>query len=228
MSLEILAHKILESKNFEEFEKNNNSFKNYVQKILHTIEPNINNNHNIIKNAFDIPGLWYIPHYLSNDIIKSIDKKIDKIKFEPITNSPNSRLVAHFGYRYSYDRSGVQPAAPIPIDLSNLVSMNDINNIIGEKIIGKEFDQLIINEYKPSQQISFHTDHTKQFGPIIACITIGESVPIKFKNGNNIKEINIETGSMYIMTLESRYQWQHSLKNNNQGTRYSLTFRTIQ
>lgn len=207
MALEILAHKILDSKNFKEFETSNENFKKYVQKILIGIKLNIVHS-TVIKNAFDIPGLWYIPHYLSNDTIKSIEKKINKIKFEPITNSPNSRLVAHFGYRYSYDRSGVQPVDPIPIDLSNLVSMNDINNIIGEKIISKEFDQLIINEYKPGQQISFHTDHTKQFGPIIACITIGESVPIKFKNGNNIKEINIETGSIYIMTCESRYQWQ--------------------
>nr|WBF70433.1 hypothetical protein [Megavirus caiporensis] len=227
MSLEILAHKILESKNLPEFETNNENFKKYVQKILIDIKPNVVQN-TMIKNAFDIPGLWYIPNYLSNDTIKSIEKKINKIKFEPITNSPNSRLVAHFGYRYSYDRSGIQLADPVPLDLSNLVSMDNINNIIGEKIIDKEFDQLIINEYKPGQQISFHTDHTKQFGPIIACITIGESVPIKFKYGNIIKEINIETGSIYIMTRGSRYQWQHSLKNNSQGTRYSLTFRTIQ
>lgn len=182
----------------------------------------------IIENAYDIPGLFYIKNYLTMSEIDTILNKIhSEIIFKPITTAPTSRLVAHFGYNYSYDRSGIKPADPIPTDLTNIVNINKINNICGENIISNPFDQLIINEYKPGQQIAPHTDHVTQFGPIIACITVGKSVPIIFTLGSIKKIINVESGSMYIMTKDSRYLWKHSLKNTSDGTRYSLTYRTI-
>jgi len=181
----------------------------------------------VIKNAFDIPGLFYIKNYLTESEVElCMDKINSEINFEPISNSPNSRMVAHFGYYYSYDRSGVRPATTIPDYLERLVDMDKINNLCGN-IINSPFDQLIINEYKPGQQISPHIDHVKQFGPIIACITVGKSVPINFKSGSVEKTISIDAGSMYIMTGPARYQWLHSLKNKTSETRYSLTYRTI-
>jgi alkylated DNA repair dioxygenase AlkB len=181
----------------------------------------------VIKNAFDIPGLYYIKDYLTEPETKLIMNKINsEIKFEPISNSPNSRMVAHFGYYYSYDRSGLKPAIAIPDYLAKLVDANRINSLCCD-IIDSPFDQLIINEYKPNQQISPHTDHVKQFGPVIACITVGKSIPLNFKSGSIIKTINIETGSMYIMSGPARYKWLHSLKNSSSETRYSLTYRTI-
>ncbi len=88
-----------------------------------------------------------------------------------------------------------------------------------------KMNQIIINEYKPGQQIAYHTDHIKLFGPVIACITIGQSIPIYFRKAV-VKQLDIKSGSMYIMTGEARYEWQHSLKNNTQDTRYSITYRT--
>ena len=68
--------------------------------------------------------------------------------------------------------------------------------------------------------------HVEQFGPIIACITIGESVQFNFKY-NKIISLNVESGSMYIITGDARYRYQHGLTNTTDKTRYSLTFRTI-
>lgn len=182
----------------------------------------------VINNAYDIPGLYYIKNYLNQLEINTIMNKIQsEIKFESISKATNSRQVSHFGYYYSYDRSGVTPADPIPDYLNDLVDINRINNICGENVICNSFDQLIINQYKPQQQIAPHIDHTTQFGPIIACITVGKSVPIIFSLESVKKIINVETGSMYIMTGDSRYLWKHSLKNTSDGNRYSLTYRTI-
>jgi alkylated DNA repair dioxygenase AlkB len=110
--------------------------------------------------------------------------------------------------------------------LAVLASEQRVNNICGN-ITNGPFDQLIINEYKPGQQIAPHTDHVTQFGPVIACITLGQQVPITFGLGLDKKILEIEPGSMYIMTDEARYRWTHSLKNTSQGTRYSLTYRTM-
>ena len=182
----------------------------------------------VTPNASDIPGLYCIRNYLSKTEHEMILNKINSnIKFEPITKSVNSRRVAHFGYNYSYDRSGLTKAADIPNYLAEFVTADRINHVLKQNIITKPFDQVIINEYKPGQQISYHTDHTKQFGPIIACISIGETVRINFKSGTVEKTIRAEPKSMYIMTADARYKFQHSLKNASPGTRYSLTYRTI-
>ena len=180
----------------------------------------------ITKNFNGINGLWYIQNYLSRNEIETIKNYINnETNLEPISNKNKSRRVAHFGYYYSYDRTGLKEAPPIPLDLKKLASVERINKLINLDI--NSFDQVIINEYNPGQQIAYHTDHTKLFGPVISCITIGQSVPIYFRLGSEEKELLIEEGSMYIMTEDARYKWQHSLKNNSTGTRYSITYRTI-
>jgi len=182
----------------------------------------------VIKNIHNINGLYYIPNFLTNNELDIIKNKLNsEIELESIFGKTSRRIV-HYGYYYSYNRSDLKVAPAIPEYLSRLVDPDRINNIIGENIIIKKYDQLIINEYNPDQKITYHTDHTKQFGPIIMCITVGQSVPIKFKKGDIIKSINIQEGSMYIMSGDARYKWQHSLKNSTNQTRYSLTFRTVE
>lgn len=203
--------------------------KHYLCKLLQKklIDESFNS-HFSIQNALDIEGLWYIPQYLSIDELSIIKEKLaSSIHFQPITTSPFSRRVAHYGYYYSYDRSGLHEAPPIPTDLIDLVMSDRINQIVGFTLIEKPFEQLIINEYKPGQQIAHHIDHKTQFGPIIACITIGQSVPIKFKLGDIVKTITPEKGSIYLMTGDARYKWSHSLKNTLSKNRYSLTYRTV-
>jgi len=177
----------------------------------------------VIANFEDISGLFYIEDYLSEEKINEVKKYLNKLDFSAISNATNSRRVAHFGYYYSYDRTGLTCAPTIPDFLNVLV---DDVEITGKGFI--EFDQVIINEYKPGQGIAPHTDHTKLFGPIIACITIGSSVPITFRNGNITKKLEIKEGSMYIMTKDSRYKWTHSLTNKSKDVRYSITYRAIQ
>jgi len=215
--------KIYESKNKDFTEKFS------TNKLLNQIDPILQLEPKIICNVDGINGLYYIPKYLTNNELTMLKDKIesDEIKLEPISSSKNSRCVAHFGYFYSYDHTGLKPADPIPNYLKNLALANRINQFSGHPVVNNEFDQVIINEYEPGQQISYHTDHTKLFGPIIACITVGEAVPIKFKLDDIEKKINVEEGSMYIMTGDARYKWQHSLRNNTKNNRYSITYRTI-
>ncbi len=176
----------------------------------------------IIENFNDIKGLYYIENYLSDSESDEFKNYIKQhVTLEPITNAKNSRRVAHFGYHYSYNNAGLTPAPKIPAWLNDLI---DPNLSILKNI---NFNQIIINEYLPGQQIAYHTDHTKLFGPMIACVTVGQSMPIYFRNHDIVKTLNIKSGSMYMMTGESRYQWQHSLKNNSDDVRYSLTYRTV-
>lgn len=183
--------------------------------------------YNVNINFEGVPGLIYVADFMVESEVKQIQEYIADINFEPITNAPNSRRVAQYGYTYSYDRSGVKVTEPIPPILHNLVTSSKINNIVKSNILGYEFDQLIINEYTPGQQIAYHTDHPTQFDDIIVCITIGQSVPIMFKNEEKTKKLNVISGSLYIMTGDARYKWKHHLRNNGETNRYSLTFRKV-
>lgn len=229
----------INNNNIEELEKNHKEFcektnpdviLKKLSAITHATEA-INNekNINVTMDMGGIKGLWYIENYLSQDELAMIKEKITngEIELDPISKSAISRKVAHYGYYYSYDKTGLKPAPVIPDYLENLVHAKRINDIVGTALIKIPFEQVIINEYQPGQQIAYHTDHTKLFGPIIACVTVGESVPIHFKHGETIKGINVEEGSMYIMTGDARYKWRHSLKNCSDNNRYSITYRTI-
>lgn len=206
----------LQNENIEALE---NKYQNYFYK----------NKPLITKDMDGISGLWYIQDYLTTAEIEMFNKKLsnDEIELESISTKQNSRRVAHYGYYYSYDKTGLKPAPAIPDYLEKLADVERINKILRFDLIKKPFEQVIINEYKPCQEINYHTDHKVLFGSIIACITVGQSVPIKFKFGDEIKTINIDAGSMYIMTGDARNIWQHYLKNNGKNTRYSITYRTI-
>ena len=210
------------------FDLKNNNW-NIIENKLKKNE--IAKSHQIIAvpNTSDIIGLWYIPNYLTTEELELIKKKLaNEIIFDPLSKGNlKSRHVAHYGYNYSYNRTGLTKASPIPDYLLTLVEPKRINDILKTKLFNKEFEQLIINEYKPGQQIAYHIDHQKQFGSVIACLTIGQSVPIKFKKDGVEKIINVEEGSLYIMSKDSRYLWQHSLINNGDYNRYSLTYRFV-
>jgi len=201
---------------------------NEFTRVYHEIYTNPPDKYSVYKDFQQIPGLWYVPNYLSETEINLINQQLTQTNFVPVISfNPHSRRVAHFGYKYAYDRSGTILADPIPTILADLVSTSRINLIIGQNLITEPFDQLIINEYKPDQQIAPHTDHTTQFGDVIACLTVGQSVPLIFSRGSLKKKINANIGSLYIMTSDARYKWKHSLRNNSDNVRYSLTYRNI-
>lgn len=118
----------------------------------------------IIQNYQNIQGLYYIENYLSTEECTVIQQQINSLTFEPISDAKNSRRVAHFGYRYAYDRSGLKPAPAIPNWLDELFDPN-------LPITTSKINQIIINEYKPNQQIAYHTDH-HLFGPVIAVLPL--------------------------------------------------------
>lgn len=189
-----------------------------------------------------IKGLYYIPNYLTqeehNNIVNNL---VTSTNWSAVGSSSNSRKVLQYGYSYAYDKSGIKQIADIPELYKNLIDVNKINNCLGIKLLDKNnFNQLIINEYKPKQGIHKHVDHVKYFGPVIMCITCGSGINMEFSIGEEIINFYVEPYSMYIMTGDARYKWKHGIrstgfdtvtKNNKlekiaRSTRYSITFRS--
>lgn len=177
-------------------------------------------------------GLFYHEDYLSTQELEEVQQWIKESKdvFKPITKSPNSRQVAHYGYNYAYDRSGVSKADhEIPAKILELVSLERLRDKFPELHCDTEFNQLIVNRYSTGQGIGKHIDHVMQFGPVIVCLTVGCDTTINFSQGATTKPFHVAVGSCYVMSGDARYKWAHQISPMKQGTsaRYSLTFRTV-
>lgn len=198
-----------------------------------------------IMSISDIPGLYYIPNYLTSEEVKKIKLSLSKSKsWQKVNlNYRGSRRVIHKGYSYSYNRSGVKKLDSIPNFYQNLVSKDRLNtsinvicgenNIFNDELDGNFLDQLIVNEYIPGQGIAAHIDHPKYFGDFIVCLTVGGGTTVEFTKGSITKSVYIEEGSLYIMSGDARYKWKHEIKKQRSDngiprkTRYSLTYRIV-
>jgi len=183
-----------------------------------------------------IPGLYYIDdiHEDTSDTVVELDRG----GWVPLSNSPNSRLVQHFGFKYNYTTYQInEKCDPIPSFLMKYRDLlHDIClqlNIIDSTY---EFNQCIVNNYTQGQGISAHID-VKKYGGVIGCFTIGSGATMIFEKDHVKKEIYVKPNSLYIMSGDARYIWRHSMTSRksdlleniklDRGRRISLTFRHV-
>jgi hypothetical protein len=175
----------------------------------------------------------------------------------PVTNSigkstANSRKVIHYGYKYDYKEGGINQKAP---NLPHIIEIlrSSIKNTISSSLHGnlsvpEEMDfllklepvrlnQCIINRYLPGQGIGSHIDKL-EYGDVIVCFTFLSGREMEF-NRENYDSFKLYTHprSMYIMTGESRNNWNHQMRprkfdkvNDNKLLRnecFSITFREV-
>ncbi len=176
-----------------------------------------------------VPGLMYIDDFLTPEEEASL---IEEINMKPWDTSIKRR-VQHYGYRYDYaskkalENIGKLPDFTLPV----------IKRIMDRKLMSREPEQLIINEYKPGQGIAPHTDHTAFFEDEIISISLGSSVVMDFINGKETKSVLLKRRSLLLMTGDARYRWKHTIaarkvdKIENlsftRDCRISLTFRKM-
>ncbi len=201
---------------------------------LDDIEFSINDNTGRISFHEQIYGLKYIKNVLDEHQQSNLLDFIlqDQHKWIHVSNNSTSRKTLHFGYEYGYNIQNIKKTIDMPTILIELTKI--ISEFVNVKYT--YFNQCIINEYigRYKHGINWHIDST-QFGDIIACFTIGQEWPIYFKKDGKEFKLSAEIGSLYIMTGDSRYEYQHSIpsrlsdynlgENVQRTTRYSITFR---
>ena len=124
-------------------------------------------------------------------------------------NTSLKRRTQHYGYEYKYTSRDIgDPIEPIPV-WANLYQ----ERMLSQKIITVPFEQLIINEYKPGQGISKHTD-AKLFGDTIVSLSLGSSCNMIFRNrfdSSQVMEITLPRRTLLIMKGEARWNWTHEI-----------------
>ena len=183
----------------------------------------------------DIPGLKYIPLFLSVDEQEAAIRYIDDTPWR----SDLERRVQHYGWRYDYRARTVERdmhIGPLPEWLQNIAKRLYAETHLFDRVP----DQTIVNEYEPGQGIAMHADR-QCFGPTVATVSLGDDWRMDLKPiGGSVKtrvDILLEQGSALIMTGDARWRWFHGIaKRQKERTdhgsrprrrRVSLTFRTV-
>jgi alkylated DNA repair dioxygenase AlkB len=193
-------------------------------------------------------GFFYYPNFISADESAHLTDYLNTSEsWVGVTSAKTSRRVIHYGYKYPYSGgSSLEITDPIPTVFdtvikrfkvigSNITNIGSNSGDIGSN--SGDIDQLIINEYLPSQGIAPHIDDPKKFGSIIYCLTLGSGIEIKFTCGTQTKYVYVEPNSLYVMSGPARSQWKHEIvKRKNdvykgqtiaRGVRRSVTARTV-
>jgi alkylated DNA repair dioxygenase AlkB len=189
-------------------------------------------NTNLESNNSKIPGLTYIPDYISLDEQNLLLSIIAQQEW----STKLKRRVQHYGYRYDY-KSGWLASSSYLGALPNWLQ-NIANRLFSDHLTAKLPDQVIINEYEPGQGISKHTDCIPCFGNTIISLSLGSPCIMDFTQDCSEKlPILLLPGSIIVMQNAARYDWQHGIaarkKDHYQNQeitrtrRVSLTFREV-
>ena len=183
----------------------------------------------------NIPGLTYVPRFLSADAQEAAIRHIDE---EP-WRSDLERRVQHYGWRYDYRARTVghdMHIGPLPEWLQAIAERLHAETGLFDRVP----DQAIVNEYFPGQGIAMHADR-QCFGATVATVSLGDAWRMDLRpaggKADTRVDILLEQGSALLMTGDARWRWFHGIaKRQKERTdggsrmrkrRLSLTFRTV-
>ncbi len=181
----------------------------------------------------DVPGLDYMPDFISADVEQKILQALDQETWL----GDLERRVQHYGYRYNYKSRRIDETmrvGDLPQWLKN----------IGDKMVRRDIfsiapDQVIVNEYQPGQGITSHVDCEPCFGDTVASISLGSGCYMDFTRLSDGRKIPIwlDRRSLVVLKGDSRFHWQHGIAKRKKDIvegypiprtkRVSLTFRKV-
>lgn len=156
------------------------------------------------------------------ELISGVD--LHNMQFKGYTAN---RKTASFGYDYSFDSGKLSRGKDIPAVFNSLIEK--VARYLG--MVKDDIAELLLTEYPPGAVINWHRDAP----PFDMVIGISLHTDCTFKLRPHAKEkqsrssvisFTAERRSLYVMSGESRSEWQHSIAPVKQ-TRYSITLRTL-
>lgn len=178
-----------------------------------------------------VPGLLLYHDFISEEmeaeLIREIDSQIWVVDY--------NRRLQYYGYRNEleapYDL--VQIPVPMPPHIHKLSQ-----NLVEQKIITMQPDQVIINEYAPGEGLRPHKDRN-YFENQICGVNLGSGCIMRFIKitGGDVVDVPTPRRSVYVMQDDARYKWNHSIPSRKKDTidglvqhrerRLSITYRKV-
>ena len=170
-------------------------------------------------------GFMYHPGFLTEQEEQELLETIRSLSFENFNfhGYIAKRRIVQYGMEYSSSTRKAVPTHALPDNL--LPYRNRAAQLVD--ISPESLVECIVTEYPPGAPIGWHRD-APQFEIVIG-ISLGGSCRMRFKPWKaegKITSVVLEPRSLYIISGQSRWQWQHSIPPVKE-TRYSITFRTL-
>jgi alkylated DNA repair dioxygenase AlkB len=180
-----------------------------------------------------IPGLRYIPHFITDDEGRELVRAIDSQPCLPALK----RRTQHYGYRYNYTKRAIDASSKLG-ELPEWLGV--FSDLLFERGLFEENpNQVIVNEYMLGQGIQAHIDATV-FGKTVASLSSLSSIDMYFEKYAGLKKhsVLLEPESLLVLKGPARYDWKHSIPVRVidtepggvkivRGRRISITFRTV-
>jgi len=181
----------------------------------------------------NVKGLGYLKNFITPEEATELLTYIDNQPWR----KDLQRRVQHYGWVYNYKNRSVSPAdclGPLPEPFQKLAE-----KMVSQRLTNTQFDQVIVNEYKPGQGIGKHIDQPQMFGPEIVTISLGSACTMRFSRGQTHYDVMLEPCSIALLRDEARYKWTHAIPARvtdvttegipyERTRRVSLTFRQVQ
>ena len=178
-----------------------------------------------------VPGLFLYPNFIDEakeaQLLNEIDSQTWIVDY--------LRRLQYYGYRNELDKP--YDLIKFPVAMPPLIEQLS-HEIVAQKIILLQPDQVIINEYTPGEGIKPHKDRAYYENQICG-VNLGSSCIMRFIRGANLEIIDVEIPrrSLYVMQDDARKKWKHGIpprkKDVVQGhvqhreRRVSITYRKV-
>lgn len=178
-----------------------------------------------------LPGLFLYTDFIDEvrevQLLNEIDAQIWIVDY--------LRRLQYYGYRNELEKP--YDLIPFPVPMPPMIYELS-KDIVEQKILLQQPDQVIINEYVPGEGIKPHKDRAYYENQICG-VNLGSSCIMRFIKGMNDEVIDIEIPrrSLYVMQDDARKKWKHGIpprkKDNIAGKvqhrerRVSVTYRKV-
>ena len=135
-----------------------------------------------------------------------------------------NRKTQSFGWRYDFDDASFTPAEPLPEWLQPL--REKAAAFAGLR--PDDFVHVLLARYDPGAGIGWHRDRDV-FEQVVG-ISLATPATLRLRqrtaNGFRRATVAVEPRSAYLLSGESRWEWEHSIAPGDR-LRFSITFRTL-
>lgn len=174
-----------------------------------------------------IPGLRTQAQFVSAEEEQELISHIDSLDMAPFRFQQwtGKRLSKSFGWHYDFQLGTVSRADALPDWLLPLRAR-------AAAFAGLEhasLAQVLLLKYGPGAGINWHRDRP-QFEHVLG-LSLGAFANMRFrrKRAGRWERVTLplDARTLYQLSGEVRHEWEHSIAPMTEGTRYSITFRSL-
>lgn len=173
-----------------------------------------------------IAGLRYEEDLISEAEEKTILDRLMTLELAPFRfhGFVGNRKTQSFGWRYDFDDASFTRTEAVPEWLQPV--RERAAQIAG--VQPHDFVHVLIARYDPGAGIGWHRDRDV-FDKVVG-ISVNTPATLRFRqrtgSGFRRASLRVEPRSAYLISGESRWEWEHSIAPGDQ-LRFSITFRTL-